>query len=219
MKAVWLALALTASAVAAPTDGITIHATSVNVVEAGAPVTITLQRWSTDEERAPLLNALNPAPGPAAATAPPADGGGARGARGGARGRGARGRGPTARLTPIEAFTAALGRAPTIGYLWTKGITGYAIKYAWHAALPDGTDRIVLGSDRRLGAYTDAWKATAPMPDTDYLFTLIELRVSPRGAVEGKTSLMSKIVVDTDAHTVALENYSAAPAVLGRVTH
>jgi hypothetical protein len=140
-------------------------------------------RWSTDDERAPILNALNPPaltagaarnPGAAQTGATPG-----RGAAAAGRGRGrGRGPGPATALTPIAAFTAALGRAPTIGYIWTNDVTGYSIKYAWRSALPDGTERIVLASDRRLGAYTGAWKAAGPAPETDYTFTLIELRVS-----------------------------------------
>jgi hypothetical protein len=73
----------------------------------------------------------------------------------------------------------------------------------------------VLVSDRRLGAYTNSWKplaaeASAKVADTDYTFTLIELRAGPKGSLEGKTSLTNKIVVDTDAKTVALENYATA---------
>ena len=103
-------------------------------------------------------------------------------------------------------------RVPTVGYLWTNDITGYSIKYAWHSALPDGTDRIVLVSDRRLGAYTNAWKSKAA--DTDYTFTLIELHAGPKGLIEGKTSLAAKVVVDSEAKTVALENYAGVPANL-----
>jgi hypothetical protein len=117
-------------------------------------------------------------------------------------------------VSPIEAFTAALGRAPTLGYIWTSDITGYAIKYAWHATLPDGTDRIILASDRRLGAYTNAWKTTAQAPETDYAFTLIELRTGPKGTLEGRTSLTSKIAIDNDAKTVALESWGTGPAIL-----
>jgi hypothetical protein len=194
---------------------LTISATSINVAGAGTPVRITLERWSTDEEQAPLVNTLDPASRTPAARAPAAAD--TAGGRAGARGRGGRGRGPAAPLSPIAAFTAALRRAPTIGYIWTNDITGYSIKYAWHAALPGGAERIVLASDRRLGAYTSAWKSTGDMPETDYAFTVIELRVGPGGAIEGKTSLTGRIVIDTDAKTVALENYGAAPAVLAAV--
>ena len=47
-------------------------------------------------------------------------GGAARGGRGGAGGP----------ANPIAALTAAIGRAPTLGYIWTNEITGYSIKYA-----------------------------------------------------------------------------------------
>ena len=75
-------------------------------------------------------------------------------------------------------------------------------------------DRIILASDRRLGAYTSAWKSAKDVPETDYAFTLIELRVGPNGDIEGKTSLTNKIALDNDAKTVALEDYGAAPAML-----
>jgi hypothetical protein len=214
MKAAALSLLLLA---ATPSDEVTMTATSVNVAEAGTPVKIRILRWSTDQERAPILAALSPAPQPSV-TPPlsPAEAARGRGAAAAGRGRG-RGRGAAAaQLSPIAAFTAALGRAPTLGYIWTNEVTGYSIKYAWHSPLPDGTDRIILASDRRLGAYTNTWKSTTAAPDTDYTFTLIELRAGPKGTLEGKTSLANRIAVDNDAKTVALENYSTIPATLRR---
>jgi hypothetical protein len=210
MKAAALAALLL---IAAPSDEVTFTAQSTNVEQPGTPVAIRILRWSSEDERRPIVTALSaPAQQPSDASR-----GAAEGARGrGAAGRGGRGRGrggpALAPLSPIAAFTAALGRAPTLGYIWTNDITGYSIKYAWHSALPDGTERIVLASDRRLGAYTSAWKTQAP--ETDYSFTLIELRAGPKGLIEGKTSLAAKIVVDNDAKTVALENYASAAATL-----
>jgi|SRR6185369_1631229 len=212
MKAAALAALLF---LAAPSDEITFTATSVNVAEPGVPVKIKILRWSTDQERTPLLAALSPAPSQPVETTPAG-----RGRAGRGRGRG----GPAAApLTPIAAFTAALGRAPTVGYIWTSDITGYSIKYAWHSRQADGGDRIVIASDRRLGAYTNAWKplaaeaaAKTAAAETDYAFTLIELRVGPKGSLEGKTSLTSKIAVDNDARTVVLENYAAATTSLSR---
>ena len=198
---------------AVPSDEITYTAQSVNVAEPGTPVKITILRWSTEDERRPIVTAL------AAPPAQPSELAQNAAARAGAaRGRGAAGRGrgrggaALAPLTPIAAFTAALGRVPTVGYLWTNDITGYSIKYAWHASLPDGTERVVLVADRRLGAYTAAWKTSTA--DTDYSFTLIELRAGPKGLIEGKTSLADKIAVDADAKTVALDNYAAAAVSL-----
>jgi len=236
-------------------------ATSANVKESGTPVKIRIFRWSSDDERTPLVAALTAPPagagraaggagrgggraaagGGAAATgndaaaatapaapaaAPAADAaaadaqagraaraGGAGGGRGG--GRGGRG-GDAAPVTPIAAFTAALQKAPTIGYVWTNDVTGYSIKYAWHAAQPDGTERIVLATDRRLGAYSPAWAPVAAGTPTDYEFTLLELRVDPKGG-EGKASLTTKIVADNDTKLLALENYAGAPTVLQNV--
>jgi len=190
---------------------VNLSAASANVSESGSPVTIRILRWSTDEERNPVVAALTPS---APVTAPA--GGGARGGRGGAR-RGAAG-GAGGAPNPIAALTAAIDKAPTIGYIWTRDITGYAIKYAYHGSLPDGGERIVLATNRRLGGYSPAWNPVAGQTVTDYEFTLIEIRLDARGRGEGKTSVTTKVVADNDARTVALENYAATPALLQNVS-
>ena len=204
----------------AGTGEINLAAMSANVNQSGNPVRIRILRWSTDDERNQVLTALN-SPAPAAAQAAGADrGGAARGGRGGA-GRGGRGgrRGggePGPPLTPIAALTVAIGRAPTVGFIWTNDVTGYAIKYAYHTSLPDGGERIIIATDRRLGAYSTAWKP-ASTTATDYEFTLVELRLDAKGLGEGKTSLTTKVTLDNEAKTVALEDYAATPALLQNV--
>jgi hypothetical protein len=233
-----------ASVQKAAATGIEMTATSANVAESGTSVRIQLFRWSNDEERTPLLAALNPparrgGPPPAAAAdgarggapdgaragaAPPQGGdAAAAGARGGraagaaaAAGRGGRGGRGAPPPTPIEALTAAIGRAPTLGYIWTTDVTGYSIKYAWHATSPEG-ERIVLVTDRRFGAYSPEWKLKSAEMPTDYEFTVIELRLDPKGVGEGKASLTTKVAVDNAASTVALENYAAAPVIFQNV--
>lgn len=194
-------------------DAATLTAASANVAEPGSPVRIRIFRWSTDEERNPFLTALNP---PARGAGPGAGerGGAARGGRAPARGRA---RGPAAPLTPAAALAATAGRSPTIGYLWTNDITGYSIKYAYRASQPDGGERIVLLTDRRLGAHSAGWKPAAAGAETDYEFTLVEIRLDAKGSGEGKTSLMARVVADTEAKTVALENYAATAAILQNV--
>ena len=206
--ALWAALLL----LAAPSDEINFTAQSVNVEQPGTPVKIKILRWSTEDETRPIITALAAPPAQPSQVARDNAAAG-RGRAGAGRGRG-RGGAAAPPLSPIAAFTAALNRVPTVGYIWTNDITGYSIKYAWHSPLPDGTERIVLVSDRRLGAYSTAWKAQAA--DTDYTFTLIELRSGPKGLIEGKTSLANKIVVDGEAKTVALENYAGATATLAK---
>jgi hypothetical protein len=222
-----LLLVLASAPLIAQGGEIDFTAVSANVAQPGIPVRIRLMRWSTDEERSPIVAALNPAPADnvAAATNATSSTGG-RGAGRGGRGRGGRGRGaPAAPLTPTAALTAALGRAPTVGYIWTTDVTGYSIKYAYHASSSGGGERIVLATDRRLGAYSPAWKLAgsvgAEAPATgpaDYEFTVVEIHLDARGNGEGKTSLTTKVVPDIEARTVVLENYSATPAILEHVT-
>jgi hypothetical protein len=117
----------------------------------------------------------------------------------------------------MAVLTAAIGKAPTVGYIWTDEVTGYSIKYAYHAPLPDGGERIVLATDRRLGAYTAAWTPPAGASVTDYEFTLVEMRLDSKGLGEGKASLTTKVTLDGEARTVALDDYAAAPAILRSV--
>jgi hypothetical protein len=187
-------------------------ATSANVAQPGSSVSIRILRWSTEDERGPVVAAMNPA---ARGAAPPPAARGARGAAPGRGGRGARGRGDAvAPPNPMAALTAAIGKAPTVGYIWTNAVTGYSIKYAYHAPLTDGSERIILATDRRLGAYTAAWKPVAAPAAADYDFTLLELRIDPGGSGEGKASLTTKVIVDNEAKTLALDDYAAAPAIL-----
>ena len=113
-------------------------------------------------------------------------------------------------------MTAAIGKAPTLGYIWTNEVAGYAIKYAFHAPSPNGGERIILATDRRLGGYTSAWKPAGATP-TDYEFTVIEIRMDSRGLGEGKTSLTTKVIVDNETKTLTLDNYAASPAMLQNV--
>jgi hypothetical protein len=211
----------------APPGEVNLTATSANVAESGSPARIRILRWSTDDERSPVLAALAPQPptatpagaGPSPSAAPGAARGGRAGAGRGRRGGGARGDAGVPQ-GPIALLTAAISRSPTIGYIWTNDVTGYSIKYAYHIALPDGGERIVLATNRRLGAYTRAWTPVAGTPLTDYEFTLVEIRLDAKGLGEGKTSLTTKVVLDdipNGARTIALDNYGATPAILQHV--
>jgi len=200
-----------------------LQASSANVKQPGNPVKIRIFRWSTDEERNSVIATLNP---PATAGAPDAAAAGPAAAGRGGAGRGAGGRGGAGRgggrgaaLSPIAALTAAIGASPTIGFIWTDEVAGYAVKYAVRAALPTGGERIVLATNRRLGGYTAGWQPLAASPLTDYEFTVIEIRLDSKGLGEGKASLATPVVVDAEARIVALENYGAAPPILRNVKH
>jgi hypothetical protein len=223
------------------TGPINLTAKSVNVAEPGTPVKISILRWSTAEERKPVVEALDPAAQAAAQAAVAAGGraGGGRGSRRGAQldpndpalagldgqpargGRGGRGgRGDAASSAPpdpISTLTGAISNAPTVGYLWTNETVGYSIKYAYRIPSPDGGERIILATDRRLGGGTVGWKPVATGTPTGYEFTLIEVRIDPKGSGEGKASLTSKVVFDKETKTPVLDNYAATPAILQNV--
>ena len=188
---------------------LSLRATITGAATAGA-LTITLSRWSTEAERAPLLAALSapPPPTPAAASAAPSPASG----RAGARGRGGRGAPPPPK-SPLARLSTAVKAAPTLGYIWTDGVTGYSIKYAWRSPVTGEKDRIVLVTERRLDSHATDW-APASGADVDADFTVIELRIDRQGAGEGKTSLTTSVAIDTAANTLALDGYAAAPGWL-----
>jgi hypothetical protein len=171
------------------------------VIGQGAPaasMTIELFRWSTDVERAPLLTALAaPPPAPPSAPAAPAAGRAGRAARGG---RGA----AAPPLSPLARLTTAIKAAPTVGFIWGDGPTGYSIKYAWRAPSPSTPERVVLVTDRRLGANAG----------DEAEFTVVEMRLDSKGLGEAKSSLSSKVVVDAAANTLAIDQYTDAPVLL-----
>jgi hypothetical protein len=143
-------------------------------------------------------------PVPAAA---PARGGGGRGGRGGG------GAGNTAALTPAASLLTALQNGPVNGYLWTSEVTGYAIRYAYKLPLPNGGQRIILATDRRLGASNATWKPAGTATPTDYEFTVMEFRLGPKGDGEGKASLTGKVTVEAASKSIALDGYDTLPVV------
>ena len=111
----------------------------------------------------------------------------------------------------MEAFQSQ----PSAGYVWSDETLGYSIRYAFRQSLPDGGERIILLTDRPLGSWSGkAWKATGQGEGSEYPFTLLELRLSKAGSGEGKMSLTTKVAVDQDARTLALQAYQSAPVLL-----
>jgi hypothetical protein len=86
--------------------------------------------------------------------------------------------------------------------------------YAVRLPQADGTERIILISDRRLGSWNNLWKPAGTAAATNYEFSVIELHLNAKGEGEGKASLTGKVVLDTAAKTLALENYATLPVVL-----
>jgi hypothetical protein len=205
-----LALEVVHSTTFGDTAALSLRATITSAATAGA-LTISLSRWSTDAERAPLVAAL--AAFAASAAPPPEPRPAAPAGPGGAAGRG-RGRGePPPPPSPLARLSTAIKAAPTLGFIWTDGVTGYSIKYAWRSPATEDTERIVLVTERRLDSHApDGAPPSGDAGDAD--FTVIELRIDRQGVGEGKTSLTTSVAIDTAANTLALDGYAAAPALL-----
>jgi hypothetical protein len=119
---------------------------------------------------------------------------------------------PLARNTPEGALAAALQSATTLGYIWTSESAGYSLKYARRIVKPDGSQRIILATERQLGSWGDFWNiGTGPIA---YSFSVIELRLNANGTGEGRTSLIGKIAVDPVDNTIALADYASQPVLL-----
>ena len=79
---------------------------------------------------------------------------------------------------------------------------------------PDGGERIILATDRRVGAWSNLWKPAASVEQSDYSFSIIELRVNSRGEGEGRGVITGKVAVDSAAKTISLDGYAALPVIL-----
>jgi len=134
--------------------------------------------------------------------------------RGGARGGG--GAGANAQ-TPEASLAAALKRASTVGILWTSENVGYSIKYAYRLPQQDGSERIILATDRRVGAWSNLWQPGASITSSDYPFSIIELHVNSRGEGEGRGVMTGKVFIDPAAKTIALDAYATQPTILKSV--
>ena len=201
--AVGLALVLGAGSMFAEEPVLRLRVTAIGGGAPSAPWTLELLRWSTEAERTTLLTALS-APPPAPPAAAPAGGRAGRGGRGG--------RGAAPPPSPLARLSTAVKATPTLGFIWGDGVTGYSIKYAWRATSSEGTERVVLVTDRRLGAHVPDW-VPASGAGAEGEFTLIEMQIG-KGVGEGKTSLTSPVVIDAAAGTLALDGYAAAPTML-----
>ena len=160
-----------------------------------------------------------PATTPTAADLPPdpdvvdPDNPAPRGGRGGARGGG----GNASAQTPESSLAAAIKKSPTVGILWTSENVGYSIKYAYRLPQPDGGERIILATDRRIGAWSNLWTTSPPVAPTDYGFSIIELHLNAKGEGEGRGVVTGKVAVDSVAKTIALDAYTAQPVILKAV--
>jgi hypothetical protein len=103
--------------------------------------------------------------------------------------------------------------APTVGFIWGEGPTGYSIKYAWRDPSSEAPSRVVLVTDRRLESHSPSWPQVPATP-ADVEFTVLELRLDAKGTGAAKTSLTGSAIVDPAAQALTFEGYDKAPVLL-----
>jgi len=160
---------------AAQTNGIPERytATAVNMNNGAAGnIDITVNRWSTDQERDALMSVMLE-------------------------------KGP-------EKLLDALQDVRPVGHFGAPGNLSWDLRFARRTPLPDGGERVVLVTDRRIGI----WEAANQPRSIDYPFTVIELRLNPDGQGEGKMTIATKVIPDKEHNTITLENYNIQPVQL-----
>ena len=112
-----------------------------------------------------------------------------------------------------DGLLAALKKTPRIGYLRLPGRLAYDLRYARQLPLEGGGRRILLATDRRIGFL----EARNNGGDTDYPFTVIELRLDEKDTGEGKMAVAAQIGWDKAKNVLEIENYSTQPVRLNAV--
>jgi hypothetical protein len=105
-----------------------------------------------------------------------------------------------------------LAKLPTVGYVWPSASpVGYSVKYAQRESQQDGSERITLVTDKRLGSYDfKGWSVASPAAVNDAPYSVIELVVNGSGTGTGTVSLVGEVVLDEAAGTVALKSGAAS---------
>lgn len=119
-----------------------------------------------------------------------------------------------------DELAKALAGLPTVGHIWGTGPAGYALKYAHRLTEADGSERVVVMTDRPLGSLEHpAWKLTGQLVEPAKPYTVVELHLDRKGRGVGKMSLTTPVTVDEQTKAVSLANYHKASILLTDVQH
>ncbi|NKB87313.1 MAG: hypothetical protein GKS06_03725 [Acidobacteria bacterium] len=89
----------------------------------------------------------------------------------------------------------------------------YPISYAYQFVAEDGTRRVVIATDRPIGALEAVGRAST----MEWGVSIVELRMPPEGNGEGALVVAGAVVANAETHTLSLENYGQAPVRLSSV--
>jgi hypothetical protein len=112
-----------------------------------------------------------------------------------------------------EKLLDALQDMPAVGHFGAPGNLSWDIHFARKMPLPDGGERVVLITDRRIGF----WEAANQPRSIDYPFTFIDIRLNRDGEGEGKMSLATKVIYDKKDNMISLEDFQTSPVLITNV--
>jgi hypothetical protein len=112
-----------------------------------------------------------------------------------------------------EKLLDALQDMPAVGHFGAPGNLSWDIHFARKMPLPDGGERVVLITDRRIGF----WEAANQPRSIDYPFTFIDIRLNRDGEGEGKMSLATKVIYDKKDNMISLEDFQNSPVLLNNI--
>jgi hypothetical protein len=118
-----------------------------------------------------------------------------------------------AAIRDAEDPLAALRELPTLGVVWRSGsAVGYAIKYARRETAPDGSERVTLVTDKRVGSTSfNPWVADDAAIESPPGYSVIELNTASGGS--GSMSLAAAVLVDESANTIGLDLSRGTPVL------
>jgi hypothetical protein len=102
-----------------------------------------------------------------------------------------------------------------IGYVEWPGALQYILRYAARTTRPDGTQDIVLATDRPMTVWWDG--APKPGAAAEGAYTVIQLRLDKSGKGEGKLSIAENVAADKTAKTIVIEDFGTRPTLLTNV--
>ena len=91
---------------------------------------------------------------------------------------------------------------------------GWDLRYTWHNPLPDGGERIVIGTDRQMSM----WELTNRPRSYDYPLMFMEIHMPKSGKGEGRMVGAGQVTFDKKTNTIGLEQFSAGVVSLNQIT-
>ncbi|MGE3401716.1 MAG: hypothetical protein AB7K63_03955 [Vicinamibacterales bacterium] len=111
---------------------------------------------------------------------------------------------------PRQALEALRDTEP-VGFIRAPDSIGYDLHYAHQMPGEDGGRRIVVATDRPIGA----WEAWYRPRTIEYPFTVIQMQIGGDGKGSGTMSYATKVIAHDNI--VELENYATSPVMLTEI--